>query len=92
MSTAVARAPHATRVRGSRALALGLGLVGAVLLLVLVVGLSIAVGAKAVPLGDGVVGVAVPGRLVRVDGRRVAHPAHAARAARREPRWPSRAS
>ena len=52
VSTAVARAPHATRVRGSRALVLGLGLVAAVLLLVLVVGLSIAVGAKPVPLGD----------------------------------------
>ena len=54
MSTAVAGAPHATRVRGSHALGLGLGLglLAAVLLLVLVVGLSIAVGAKPVPLGD----------------------------------------
>ena len=52
MSTAVAGAPHATRVRGSRALVLGLGLVAALLLLVLVVGLSIAVGAKPLPLGD----------------------------------------
>ena len=52
MSTVLARAPHATRLRGSRALGLGVGLVAAVVLLVLVVGLSIAVGAKAVPLGD----------------------------------------
>uniref|UniRef100_UPI0028E8A1C2 FecCD family ABC transporter permease n=1 Tax=uncultured Cellulomonas sp. TaxID=189682 RepID=UPI0028E8A1C2 len=52
MTTVVARAPHATRVRGSRALRLTAGLVAAVLLLVLVVGLSIAVGAKAVPLGE----------------------------------------
>ncbi|MEZ0447132.1 FecCD family ABC transporter permease [Cellulomonas sp. ICMP 17802] len=47
-----ARAPRATRARGSRAFGLGLGLVAAVLLLVLVVGLSVAVGSKAVPLGD----------------------------------------
>ena len=52
MSTVLARAPHAARLRGSRALGLGVGLVAAVVLLVLVVGLSIAVGAKAVPLGD----------------------------------------
>ncbi len=46
------QAPHAPRVRGSRALLLTAGIVGAALLLVLAVGLSMAVGAKPVPLGD----------------------------------------
>ncbi|WP_273653537.1 FecCD family ABC transporter permease [Cellulomonas fimi] len=48
------RAPDApvSRVRGSRALALTVGLVAALALLALAVGLSLAVGAKSVPLGD----------------------------------------
>ncbi len=52
MSTTVERAPDATRVRGSRTLRLTLGLVAAAALVVLVVGLSIAVGANPVPLGQ----------------------------------------
>ncbi|MDC7122452.1 iron ABC transporter permease [Cellulomonas fimi] len=55
MSTVAApRAPHAQplRARGSRALVLTAGLVGALALLALAVGLSLAVGAKSVPLGD----------------------------------------
>lgn len=55
MSTvATARAPLARtpRARGSRALVLTAGLVAAIVLLALAVGLSLAVGAKSVPLGD----------------------------------------
>lgn len=54
VDTATARAPHVTDVRGSRTRAwrLGAGLVGALVLLVLVAGLSVAVGSKSVPLSD----------------------------------------
>lgn len=54
VESTAARAPHVTDVRGSRARSwrLGVGLVGAVALLALVAGLSIAVGSKSVPLGE----------------------------------------
>ncbi|GIG21524.1 iron ABC transporter permease [Cellulomonas chitinilytica] len=53
MSTAtIPRAPRTVRARGSRASLLAVGLLGAAVLLLLAVALSIAVGAKPVPLGD----------------------------------------
>ncbi|MGY4645236.1 FecCD family ABC transporter permease [Cellulomonas sp. URHB0016] len=51
-TTTIPRAPRAARARGSRAALLMLGLLGAAALLLLAVALSIAVGAKPVPLGD----------------------------------------
>ena len=53
-TTAVERAPRPIRARGSRSRTAGLalGLLAAVGLLVLVVGLGVAVGSKSVPLGD----------------------------------------
>ena len=52
MTVAAPRAPHAVRGPRSRSAGLALGLVGAVALLVVAVGVSVAVGAKAVPPGD----------------------------------------
>ncbi|MBO9554839.1 iron ABC transporter permease [Cellulomonas sp.] len=51
-TTTIPRAPRAARARGSRSSLLAVGLLAAVALLLIAVGLSIAVGAKPVPLGD----------------------------------------